>query len=350
MKRLTSMGTYFFSAQAGSDNHQLWKLSEAQDLGEIDFHELPKIDLSTANGAYLVTTSHSGYLTVDATFDPAARDVTLSLLNDQGQVIDEVTDTDGYLRIDHIATASATAYEIQLTGTNTDVDLRICNLVSQAGEKVEVFDTEGDDAFLFAVSETFDVTVNGVGYHFGDAVEFAYRSEAGVDTVELVDSDGDDTLTVSAAEVGLSGTTGGGKAYSVTASGFPVVHGYAKAGGNDVAQFVGSERSERVKAYEGLVKLMGGGLYGRAKFFETVEVEMGGGKDAGVMVASAGSARATGRTGESWGTMSTSCFSMGIVKGMSSRSRRRRGQRRIGRGVGGSMRGDRAAGPPAIRS
>ncbi len=84
------------------------------------------------------------------------------------------------------------------------------------------------------------------------------------------------------------GRRGGGSAYTVTANGFRYAHGYAKAGGSDAAQFVGSSKAERVKAYPELVKLMGAGYYGRAKFFETVEVDMGAGVDAAVLAASGG--------------------------------------------------------------
>ncbi len=190
-------------------------------------------------------------------------------------------------RLDYLATAGESFY-LMVLGDGSQVDLRICNLVSQTGDSVEIFDTYRDDAFLFGVSDTFDVTANGVDYHFDDATTFTFTSTTGQDTIELVDSDGDDTLTVSASQMAMSGTTSGGTAFSATAEGFRYAHGYAKTGGNDVAQFTGSEQSDRLKTYPDLVKLMGGGYFSRAKFFETVAVDMAGGGDTAVVSASDG--------------------------------------------------------------
>ncbi len=47
-------------------------------------------------------------------------------------------------------------------GDGSQIDLRICNLVTQTGDSVEIFDTYRNDAYLFTVSDTFNVTANGV--------------------------------------------------------------------------------------------------------------------------------------------------------------------------------------------
>ncbi len=310
----------------------------AVDLGPVDFQELPDLDLTGFEKAYSFTTTNAGYLTVDVTFDSAAGDVTLRLLDDQGQPIDEVTGGDGYLRIDHTDPSGGTAYELRVSGTNPSVDLRICNLVSPAGTNVEVFGTDGSDTFDFAISETYDVSVNGVEYGFDrgqtdliqfsdgggadsltitgtDAFELAklipggvdywvygdnmyvraadvevitVNSGGGDDIVEMFDSDGDDTLTATPTQMVLTGTPIGGSAFSATANGFRYAHGYAKAGGNDAAEFVGSDQSERVKVYPTFVKLIGNDYYNRAKFFETATVQMFDGNDTGRVVAADG--------------------------------------------------------------
>ena len=51
--------------------------------------------------------------------------------------------------------------------------------MSQTGDAVEVFDTDGDDTYLFTVTDTFNVTANGVEYEFDDASTFDFRSEGG---------------------------------------------------------------------------------------------------------------------------------------------------------------------------
>lgn len=190
-------------------------------------------------------------------------------------------------RLDYLATAGESFY-LMVLGDGSQVDLRVCNLVTQTGSTVDVFDTAGADAYLFTVSDTFNVTANGVDYQFDDADTFSFHSTAGADSVELVDSDGDDTLTVSPTQMAISGMTNAGQTFTATADGFAFAHGYARAGGNDLARFTGSERSDRLKVDEDLVKLMGGGYYTRAKLFETVEADLGGGFDSAVVAASDG--------------------------------------------------------------
>ena len=124
--------------------------------------------------------------------------------------------------------------------------------------------TTTDTGFVVSVENAGSIVVNSGG---------------GNDSIELVDSDGDDVLMVSPTEMTLSGTPIGGSAYSVTANGFAVAHGYARRGGRDVAQFIGSNGSDRVKTYDNLVKMMGSDYYTRAKFFELVQMDLRGGTD-----------------------------------------------------------------------
>ena len=256
------------------------------DLGDVDFRSLSDLDLAAGERVYSFNTANTGYLTVDATFDAAAGSVTLRLLDSQGQIVDEVADGDGYLRIDHTDLIAGDLFELQVLGANPNVDLRICNLLSQSGTAVEVVDTPLDDVFRFGVSDTFDVTVNGVTYHFNDASTFTFTSESGNDSIEIVDSTGNDTLTVSDTQMVMTGTPIGGTSFSVSANNFSYAHGYARTGGNDVAQFAGSDRSDRAKVYDSLVKMMGGGYYARAKFFEQVDMNLRGDTDSTVVVAS----------------------------------------------------------------
>ncbi len=129
---------------------------------------------------------------------------------------------------------------------------------------------------------------NGVDYHFSDVSNFSFHSSGGDDTIELVDSTGDDTLVATPSQMILRGTPVGRNPYEVTADNFRYAHGYAKAGGNDTAEMVGSSRSEQLKVYADLVKLMGRDYYNRAKFFETVSVEMNAGNDSGSIIPSTG--------------------------------------------------------------
>ena len=267
--------------------------SDWSDLGTVDDLEVLDALETSPTGQFLLEATRRGYLTVLAHETTASAEASLVLMAADGTVLaqasaasaDSSTLWQYEWRLDYEVTAGET-YLLAVTG---DLDLRLCNLVAQSGTTVDVYDTAGTDAYRFAVTDTFDVTANGVKYTFDDATEFNFTSTAGDDTVEMVDSDGDDTLTVSPTEMAMTGTTGGGVTYSVSAEGFRYSHAYARVGGNDTAYFVGSEQKERMKAYEGLVKLMGGQYYARAKFFESVEVAMGDdGEDTAVVVGSDG--------------------------------------------------------------
>ena len=99
------------------------------------------------------------------------------------------------------------------------------------------------------------------------------NSGGGDDIVELLDSDGDDTLTATPDQYVLSGTPTAGPDFTITANNFRYAHGYARNGGHDVASLTGSQGKDRLKVYPDYVKLMGNGYYNRAKFFESYTVD-----------------------------------------------------------------------------
>lgn len=254
------------------------------DLGEVDYREISDVDLSGGEKSYLLTASQAGTLTVDAAYDSAGGEVTLRLLDNQQQTLEEATGSEGSARVDYASATEGTVYILRVSGSNTNVDLRLCNLVNETSEGVVVSDTSADDSYLFAISDTYDVTVKGIDYHFDQSSNFVFNSTEGDDTIELIDSTGDDSLTINPEQAVLTGTPTGGTVYTATANGFAYVHGYAKSGGNDTAEMTGTKNTDRVKVYPDLVKSMGASYFGRAKFFETVNVDMLEGKNTAIMM------------------------------------------------------------------
>ncbi len=298
----SSMGVYTVKTTAQTDQ---WVSYDVSILSEVpastgplvaDYLEMVYALPPDQANLLPLEAARDGYLTVVGREVNSTDEFGFVLLDEDKNVLETASPTTDQgagawsyeRRLDYLVTGGESFY-LMVLGDGSQVDLRVCNLVSQTGDTVDVFDTYRDDRYLFSVSDTFDVTANSVDYRFDDATSFTFHSEAGDDTIEMVDSDGDDTLTVSPSQMVLSGTTSGGTAFSATADGFRYAHGYAKAGGNDAAQFVGSAQADRVKAYEQLVKAMGGAHYARAKFFERVEVDLGDGVDAAVIVPSSGS-------------------------------------------------------------
>ena len=307
-----------------------------ESLGTVEYMEVTDLDLSEGAKVYSFTTARAGYLTVDAQLDSSGGEAMIRLLNGT-EIVGEAQTEDGYARIDQLEATSGTTYTLQLMGSNSDVTLRICNLVEEADGVVTVNSTSDDDVFAYVSGESnHELTINGIGYEFaldaitsvsfdaGDgsdevtltgsseqetatfapgagtmtntvtdfvitvagAEDITLNSGGGDDSVEFEDSDGDDTLVATPDQMTLSGTPTGASAYSLTANAFRYAHGYARNGGDDTATLEGSESADRVKAYEEFVRLFGSGYNNRAKFFETVTADTLGGSDNGVMLAS----------------------------------------------------------------
>ena len=307
-----------------------------EDLGAVDFVERSGVDLSESAKAYSFTTARAGYLTLDAQLDSSGGEATIRLIDSENNIVAEVTTADGHARIDQLALASGEVYILQASGANSDVTLRICNLVELSDTAVTVHGTSDDDAFTCASGSTHALSINGIDYEFaldaiatvdfdggegtdsaaltgsaGDETAAFYpghgamtttdsgfvvsventeniilNSGGGSDEVELEDSDGDDTLVATTTQMTLSGTPLDGSPYSLTANNFRYAHAYARNGGDDTATLEGSEGDDRIKAYPDFVRLFNNEFYSRAKFFDTVTIDMLGGDDSGAMIAS----------------------------------------------------------------
>ncbi len=103
-----------------------------------------------------------------------------------------------------------------------------------------------------------------------------------IDSVQIYDTAGDDVWTA-AEDYGVFQMQ---NAYTVTATDVTAMHGYASAGGNDRAYLYGNERTNKVKTFDNdtnLVRLYLGGVYHRAKFFDSVEIDGLGGVDTAIL-------------------------------------------------------------------
>ena len=103
----------------------------------------------------------------------------------------------GAERIDWTANAGETFY-VGLAGDNTNVTLRLANLVQWIGGDLSVLGTAGDDTFVFSAGSQYEVAVNGFDYQF-DASAVAtvtFTGGAGNDSVVLTGSVGDETAAI----------------------------------------------------------------------------------------------------------------------------------------------------------
>ena len=292
-------------------------------LGPVDFLVLEDLNPAAGDLWFSLMTSRAGLLTVEA-LDSGSAQV---LLYDAGNVPIPVPGATAE-RFDYRVSGAGETYLVQVTGASSNVDLRVSNLLQQEGTTVTVFDTAGDDRFVFEASEPRQLSINGVRYDLdptatgqvifeggqgfdsaaliGSAADEAvtlwpYRGEyqgpgvivtvTGVDAItadggsgnnflELNDSSGDDTAEVGSAWASLTGP-----GVSLEAVNFETVQVYARSGGMDVAHFYDSPGDDRFVGRPVWSKLEGEGFFYRAKFFDQVYAHaMAGGTDFAEMV------------------------------------------------------------------
>lgn len=292
-----------------------FSLVSATEFGYVLYNELPGLTPSAGELAYRLTATHSGYLSVAADV-PGTGTLILRVYDEATG--EQVTSTvaDGKYRADLPILADGKAI-LYISGTATDVDVQLVNLVEHTGKTVTVHGTDRADQFTMDASAGFDVSINGFSYALAAAeVELiAFQGGLGDDTAKLTGSSGDENAvlwpdhgelagvgwTATVADVvsievvggggtdiaqlydsegddlfesgpGLSTLTGPG--YQLTATDYAACHAYGKAGGHDTAVIEGPE-THRAKFKSDAVnewgKLYGGGFFSRAKFFEEVE-------------------------------------------------------------------------------
>ena len=288
-------------------------VAEASVLGSTDFAQLSALDPAGGDLWYRLQTTHEALLSLDASFDDQAGTAGLTLYDENLTELATSSLQNGDQRIDYQAGGAGETYYFRLAGTNTDVDLRVANLLNHAGATVTVHGTNGDDQFQFAPVASYRVTVNGVVYDFAlPAVALVtFAGGPGNDSATLTGSTGDETATIrpdsatltgSGIEVTVTETSnitahGGGGAdivslydsagddtfvgdstqgqlsaagFTSTAVGFPTLHVYANSGGSDVARLYDSAGDDVLTAKPTFAKLTGDGFFLRVKFFEQV--------------------------------------------------------------------------------
>ncbi|NLS94332.1 MAG: hypothetical protein GXX96_19405 [Planctomycetaceae bacterium] len=287
--------TLFARAQ---DNAQAWSgpastsvtvAGTAVDLGEVDFHTLTALELSTSSLYYSLQTAHDGLLSVEVVAPKPPKSARARLYSQNPEenpsavplVSSELLDDNQ--RLDWKVEAGQT-YFVEFYGVNPAFDVRIANLVQHNGTTVTVFGTDADDQFVFNAANSRLVSINGMAYTFADTevalVEF--DGGQGRDRAEFRDSAGDESLEAWATEATFVNSPNDSVAdFTVNASNFEELQGYANSGGQDSAVLHGSAQNDKFKAEpaEDYAKVYGGAMYNRVKFFDQVDAYGGGGKD-----------------------------------------------------------------------
>ena len=147
--------------------------------------------------------------------------------------------------------------------------------------------TEAVLIYLHGSSDADVFRIHNLGDYGSEIGVTGVETDSATDTVQVYDTEGDDVWI--AREDYCTFTMEG--AYRVTTSSVSTQHGYATAGGNDRAYLWGNDSANKVKGFEGdvnLVRLYQGGVYSRAKYFESVHIDGGGDDDRAIFYGTPG--------------------------------------------------------------
>jgi hypothetical protein len=248
---------------------------------------------------FVFTAGQQGTVTFEAFFANWRGDVDLDLYDADGQFLAGSYSTNDYERIDVTASAGQTFYlHAYVYGWEAvdGVDVRITNLVSQVGDTVSVFGTQGDDEFRFEAGSTHSLTINGVGYSFsGTSVgQVRFDGFAGADTATLYGTAGTETVVLRPGSAEMQGP--GYTVQAVSVENVTVVGG----DGSDEATLYDSAANDTFTAQPFEATLSGPGFSSRVLGFERIAGKATGGAfDVAILYASPGTSLLVGKAAES---------------------------------------------------
>jgi subtilisin family serine protease len=257
--------------------------SDAIDLGTVAQQVVT--NQSVNNTFYQVTTQQAGIFTVEALFEDANGDVNLTAYTLGEVELGSSSTTGDSERID-LTLDAGTTFAIEVSGQNSNVTLRLTNLVQQLADGFTITGTSGVDTISVDLNG-FDLMVNDVTYGADNASEFAVLTVNG--------GSGSDVLNVngsSAAETATFSTT----AFTVTSSGFSMsTTGFTNismmGGSGDAAVMYDTTGDEQLMAASSYTQMDGSGFRFTANSFASVAAYASSGNDIATFYDSAGSDR-----------------------------------------------------------
>ena len=275
-----------------------------EDLDVVDFIRRVDLDLTAGDIWYSAEAGRDGFFSLEAAIADSTSDATLTLYDSGGEQLAISTESGDPQRLDWEA-EEADTFLVRISGSSSDVDLTLANLVTQIGDTVTVADTAGDDHFIFSTGSKWRrITINDLVYDFHDpdGSNILFTAGEGHDTATLYDSAGDDTFDAGPGLATLSSDS-----YFVSVSGAENVQAYALSGGVDTAKLHDSTGDDTFVSASDFGKLYGEDFFIRAKSFDYVHgYAKAGGNDRAKMFDSRGR--------DSFKATPTYCMMSGVVK------------------------------------
>lgn len=246
------------------------------ELGSVDFASLLDLNID-GDTYYQFQAANNGTLTIEALFSPSSENIVLELYNGENSpklIASSLFSTDDRIDVEALA---GERFILRVRGTNSDVDLRLTNLVNVSGSTVTVTGTAAADTLTVDTSgSTYAVTINGTTYSYtGSAVSsIAFNAGAGSDTADLTTGPARDDAFLYHDRYTITGS-----GYSLSGTDVEIKHARS-TGGNDYAYLYDSSGNDRFVSRKEFSTLYGSGFssstYG---FYSTNAYSNNGGRD-----------------------------------------------------------------------
>jgi subtilisin family serine protease len=265
------------------------------DWGSVAYNVVQNMNVAGERW-FRVQASRDGQLSVLGMFDASRGAVNVAIYNASQQLVAGGSSGSGWAFANMSATGGG-EYFVRVTGTNSDVDFKLVNLVSQSGDTVTVYGTTGDDAVTFAAGAWPMLTVNGVTYTMAGsgATRYVVDGRGGADSLTFTGTAGAETAEL---RVGSATITGAGVTLTATNFETQVFNG---RGGADSATMYDSAGSDTFIALPNHATLMGAGFTNRVEYVSSItgSISSDGQPDIAYLTGTSGSDRFSARPASS---------------------------------------------------
>ena len=244
-----------------------------EDWEQVDFDHYHNIS-SAGESWYRIVASQAGYLTSEATFSSDAGNIDLALYDSNLNALVSSSEEGDVERVDWLASADEEFY-LRVSGTNSEINFQLTNLVAVTGEVVNVTGTAGNDNFAFTAGDDHQVSVNGVSYDFAEGAinTVNFDGTSGSDTITLTGTSADEIATVRVSDVRFFGA-----GFTVSAVQIENVS-IDGGGGFDVVDMFGDAGDDTFVAHPTWAHLSGAGYSHLMSGFGEVNAYGAGGND-----------------------------------------------------------------------
>lgn len=202
---------------------------------------------------YKLSAGKSGALTIEGL--QIAGVSKLELYNDKMQLVATTTPSGNNLRLDR-AVEQSESFFVRVVGTTNQLDVRVTNLVSLDGGRLNVGGTAQADSVRLSVGDSVDVTVNDVTYHYAGASvkQIEIVGEGGQDKIHVDGSHADDWFRMEVGRLRMTNSQ-----LSIDAQNFEHMTAVGR-GGVDLAIAIDSNGNDVMTNSDGRVRLKGEGF------------------------------------------------------------------------------------------